>query len=40
MRGRTDVALDLVFKRDFPSWGYMGALNATTIWEHWVINTL
>lgn len=34
-RGRTDVGLDLAFKTDFPSWGYMAAMNATTIWEHW-----
>ena len=35
IRGRTDVGLDLAFKTDFPSWGYMAAMNATTIWEHW-----
>lgn len=35
LRGRTDVGLDLAFKTDFPSWGYMAAMNATTVWEHW-----
>lgn len=35
IQGRTDVGLDLAFKTDFPSWGYMAAQNATTIWEHW-----
>eukprot|EP00041_Stephanoeca_diplocostata_P036269 m.1315402 g.1315402 ORF g.1315402 m.1315402 type:complete len:265 (+) comp24835_c0_seq80:2954-3748(+) len=34
-RGRTDVGLALAFKTDYPSWGYMAAQNATTIWEHW-----
>jgi hypothetical protein len=34
-RGRTDVGIDLLFKTDYPSWGYMAAQNATTIWEHW-----
>eukprot|EP00040_Diaphanoeca_grandis_P012333 m.62571 g.62571 ORF g.62571 m.62571 type:complete len:1144 (-) comp23173_c0_seq2:336-3767(-) len=34
-RGRTDVGLDLAFKTDYPSWGYMARENATTIWEHW-----
>lgn len=34
-RGRTDIGLDLAFKTDFPSWGYMAAMNATTVWEHW-----
>ena len=34
-RGRTDVGLQLAFKTDFPSWGYMASQNATTIWEHW-----
>ena len=32
---RTDVGLDLAYKTDFPSWGYMAAMNATTVWEHW-----
>jgi alpha-L-rhamnosidase len=35
IRGRTDVGLDLAFKTDYPSWGYMAAMNATTVWEHW-----
>eukprot|EP00912_Choanoflagellata_sp_UC4_P001823 UC4_evm1s1169 len=35
LRGRTDIGLDLALKTDFPSWGYMARMNATTIWEHW-----
>jgi alpha-L-rhamnosidase len=34
IKGHTDIALDLAFKTDFPSWGYMARQNATTIWEH------
>jgi alpha-L-rhamnosidase len=33
--GRTDVALALALRTDFPSWGFMLANNATTVWEHW-----
>jgi hypothetical protein len=35
LHGRTDVGLDLVFQTKYPSWGYMAAMNATTVWEHW-----
>lgn len=35
LRGRTDVGLDLAFQTDYPSWGYMAAMNSTTVWEHW-----
>jgi alpha-L-rhamnosidase len=35
IRGRTDVGLDLAFQTDYPSWGYMAAMNSTTVWEHW-----
>merc|ERR1712232_1389974 len=35
IRGRTDMGLNLAFKTDFPSWGYMAKMNSTTVWEHW-----
>ena len=35
LHDRTDVGLDLVFQTQYPSWGYMAAMNATTVWEHW-----
>ena len=35
IRGRTDVGLALAFQTDYPSWGYMAAMNSTTVWEHW-----
>ena len=35
IKGRTDVGLDLVLTTAFPSWGFMAAMNSTTIWEHW-----
>ncbi|MCB2408863.1 alpha-L-rhamnosidase [Hymenobacter lucidus] len=38
-RGRPDVALRLASNRDYPSWGYMAANGATTIWELWNGNT-
>eukprot|EP01051_Picozoa_sp_SAG22_P006410 SAG22_NODE_419_length_10742_cov_2.786902_5_plen_66_part_00 len=31
LHGRTDVGLDLVFKSEYPSWGYMSMMNATTV---------
>ncbi|WP_026879896.1 alpha-L-rhamnosidase [Hymenobacter norwichensis] len=37
--GRPDVALRLATNRDYPSWGYMAANGATTIWELWNGNT-
>lgn len=32
---RNDVAYRLVNQRDYPSWGYMLAEGATTLWETW-----
>jgi len=37
-RGRTDVAYDLVNRREFPGWGYMLDNGATTLWEHWALS--
>ena len=31
LHGRTDVGLDLVFKSEYPSWGYMARMNSTTV---------
>jgi len=33
--GRSDLAYELADRRDYPSWGYMVANDATTIWELW-----
>jgi alpha-L-rhamnosidase len=33
--GRLDLAFELLFKTDFPSWLYQVTKGATTIWEHW-----
>eukprot|EP00927_Polykrikos_kofoidii_P028198 TRINITY_DN24650_c0_g2_i1.p1 TRINITY_DN24650_c0_g2~~TRINITY_DN24650_c0_g2_i1.p1 ORF type:complete len:1139 (+),score=129.46 TRINITY_DN24650_c0_g2_i1:60-3476(+) len=33
--GRSDVAMKLLLQTEDPSWGFMLANNATTIWEHW-----
>ncbi|MDR0475240.1 MAG: glycoside hydrolase family 78 protein [Treponema sp.] len=33
--GRLDLAYELLFKNDFPSWLYQITKGATTIWEHW-----
>ncbi len=33
--GRTDLVYDLLLRTEFPSWGYMIAKGATTIWERW-----
>ena len=35
LHGRTDVGLDLAFLTSYPSWGYMIAMNSTTVWESW-----
>jgi alpha-L-rhamnosidase len=32
---RPDLAYELLFKKDFPSWLYQVTKGATTIWEHW-----
>jgi alpha-L-rhamnosidase len=37
--GRHDLALKLLLNRDYPSWGYMVAKGATTIWELWNSDT-
>ncbi len=37
--GRADIAYRLASNRDYPSWGYMVANGATTIWELWNGNT-
>jgi len=37
--GRPDIAYKLATNRDYPSWGYMAANGATTIWELWNGNT-
>lgn len=37
--GRSDVALRIASSTDYPSWGYMIANGATTIWELWNGNT-
>jgi len=33
--GRADLAYDLLFQREFPSWGFSIDNGATTIWERW-----
>ncbi|MFV0624504.1 family 78 glycoside hydrolase catalytic domain [Sphingomonas sp. ac-8] len=33
--GRATLVYDLLLRTAFPSWGYMIAKNATTIWERW-----
>jgi alpha-L-rhamnosidase len=33
--GRPDLVYDLLLRNEFPSWGYMIAKGATTIWERW-----
>ena len=33
--GAPDLAYDIACKTDFPSWGYMIANGATTLWELW-----
>jgi alpha-L-rhamnosidase len=33
--GHADLALALVTQTEYPSWGYMLAQGATTIWERW-----
>ncbi|MFA5045111.1 MAG: family 78 glycoside hydrolase catalytic domain [Paludibacter sp.] len=37
--GRADVAFALATNTKYPSWGYMAAKGATTIWELWNGNT-
>ncbi len=33
--GHADIAFDLLFQEDLPSWLYQIKKGATTIWEHW-----
>ncbi|TSA41512.1 MAG: alpha-rhamnosidase [Verrucomicrobiales bacterium] len=37
--GRADLAYRIATQKDYPSWGYMIAHGATTIWELWNGNT-
>jgi alpha-L-rhamnosidase len=37
--GYHELALKIVKQPDFPGWGYMIANGATTLWEHWAIDT-
>jgi alpha-L-rhamnosidase len=37
--GYTDIAYQLTSQKTYPSWGYMVANGATTIWELWNGNT-
>ncbi len=36
--GHADVAYSIAAQKDFPSWGWMLANGATTLWEHWELN--
>ncbi len=33
--GHADLAVELLLRTEFPSWGYMVVRGATTIWERW-----
>jgi alpha-L-rhamnosidase len=37
--GRNDIALDMLQKTTFPSWGYMVSKGATSVWEKWNSDT-
>lgn len=37
--GLADVAYRIATKTDYPGWGYMLAMGATTIWERWELGT-
>ena len=37
--GRADLAYDLATQTSYPSWGYMIANGATTLWELWQLRT-
>ena len=37
--GRADIAYAIVNQRTFPGWGYMREHGATTLWEHWALDT-
>lgn len=34
-QGYHDIAYDLLFQKEFPSWLFSVSMGATTIWEHW-----
>ena len=36
--GRSDKALELVLRDEFPGWGHMLTQGATTLWEHWALS--
>ncbi|MNC43369.1 Bacterial alpha-L-rhamnosidase [compost metagenome] len=33
--GKGELAYELLFKQDYPSWLYQVTKGATTVWEHW-----
>lgn len=37
--GHADVAMHIATREDYPSWGYMLANGATTLWERWELMT-
>ena len=37
--GRVDLALKVATQETYPSWGYMLANGATTLWERWELAT-
>ncbi|HEX8523854.1 MAG TPA: family 78 glycoside hydrolase catalytic domain [Tepidisphaeraceae bacterium] len=37
--GRADVAFTVASQRTFPGWGFMLDNDATTLWEHWALDT-
>ncbi|OGV70783.1 MAG: hypothetical protein A2283_21210 [Lentisphaerae bacterium RIFOXYA12_FULL_48_11] len=37
--GRADVAYTIVNQKTFPGWGYMLENGATTLWEHWALDS-
>ena len=39
LSGRSDLALRLARRREYPGWGFMLENGATTIWERWELNT-
>lgn len=36
--GEADLAIDMLMRPDYPSFGYMFASGATTLWEQWAAN--
>ncbi|MNY50573.1 Bacterial alpha-L-rhamnosidase [compost metagenome] len=33
--GKGELAYELLFQQDYPSWLYQVTKGATTVWEHW-----